>query len=142
MYKHILVPVELGDDKAWTAALARAVELVQAFDAKLSLLSVVPDLGVGMVSSFFPPDYADKARETAQDGINKVAAAHVPADLHADTYVAQGKVWREIVRVANETGADLVVMGGRDQDAPETFLLSTTAQRVAQRAGASVLIVR
>ena len=142
MYKHILVPVELGDDKAWTAPLARAVDLARACGAKLSLLSVVPELGVGMVSSFFPPDYADKARETARDGIKKVAAAHVPVDLHADTHVAQGKVWREIVRVADEAGADLVVIGGRGADAPETFLLSTNAQRVAQRVGASVLIVR
>jgi nucleotide-binding universal stress UspA family protein len=54
--------------------------------------------------------------------------------------VERGSPHRRIVEMANETGAALIVMGSRGRTG--LAALGSVSERVAHRAGCSVLIVR
>jgi nucleotide-binding universal stress UspA family protein len=53
-----------------------------------------------------------------------------------------GKPHREIVRIARERGAELIVMGAQGADALDFLIFGSTAQRVVRMASCPVLTVR
>lgn len=142
MFKDILVPIELGDESVWKASLDKAVALARLCGGQLHLVSIVPDLGIGMVASYFPPDFQEKAIKEAHDNLQQVIKNHVPDDIPTQLVVENGKVWREILHAAEQTKADLIVIGANAGEGIEDYLLGTNAQRVAQHFTGSVLVVR
>lgn len=141
MYANILVPIELGDREAWAKSLQEALKLVRTHGAELHLCSVVPDLGLPVVSDFLPPDYAEKARQKAHDDLAAIARSEVPKGIDVKIAIGEGKVHKEILRIADEIGADLIVLGGR-QHGVQDYLLGTHATHVVQSFKRSVLVVR
>ena len=65
MYNSILLAVDLGDDDSWAQSLPSAVKFAQTFGATLRVMTVVPDFGMSIVSSFFPAGYEEKMLEQA-----------------------------------------------------------------------------
>jgi nucleotide-binding universal stress UspA family protein len=66
MYTNILLPIDLNSIDTQEAAVGTAVQLAQTFGARLHLMAVVPSLGVGVVSTFFPEDYEQKVTAAAE----------------------------------------------------------------------------
>jgi nucleotide-binding universal stress UspA family protein len=56
--------------------------------------------------------------------------------------VAKGTAWREIVRVANEIRADLIVTGAHGEGASGTSFLGSTADQVLRHAACPVLLAK
>ncbi len=141
MFHDILVPIDLEDPAIWQRALEVAVRLARDWDAKLHLLTVLPEFGLPSVAQYFPPDYEDKRKREALLDLEAVAKRHLPAGVRFDLVVGEGTVWREILRVAEERRCDLVVMGSHVPGLAD-YVLGANATRVAQRAKGSVMIVR
>ena len=141
MYKDILVAIDHENESGWQRGLAVALAHCKAFGSRLHLLTVVQSLGVGNVSSFLPLDFEQKAIAKINEWIHGVAKDNVPADVPVQCIVGSGKVHAEILRVADEVGADLIVVGGHDPQASD-YLIGTNAARVAGHAKCSVLVVR
>lgn len=141
MYKRILLPLDLDQPSSWERALPVAVEYSQIFGARLHLATVLPEFGAGVVGSYFPPDFEDKVRRKAQDRLEALARDHVPASLEATCHVAQGTVYEEILCLAEEVGADLIVMASHRPELKD-FLIGPNAARVVRHANISVLVVR
>ncbi len=141
MFHDILVPLDLEDPKIWSRALEAAITLARTFDAKLHLLTVLPEFGLPSVAQYFPPDYEDKRRREALAGLGTVAKTRLPEGVRYDLIVGEGTVWKEIVRIARERRCDLVVMGSH-RPGLRDYILGANASRVAHHADASVLIVR
>ncbi|MFC6689379.1 universal stress protein [Jhaorihella thermophila] len=55
--------------------------------------------------------------------------------------VAVGKVYREVLRVAEEAGSDLIVVGAHNPELRD-YLLGSNAARIARHASCSVYVVR
>jgi nucleotide-binding universal stress UspA family protein len=68
-------------------------------------------------------------------------AAQVPEGVAARRIVAAGKIYQEILRVADEVGADLIVMGSHRPELSD-YLLGPNAARVVRHADCSVMVVR
>lgn len=141
MYRSILVPVDLNDEASWAKALPVAVALTRAFAAKLTVMTVVPDFGMAIVGSFFPADYADKAAAEAKRRLAALVATRVPADLGAETAVARGTIYDEIIAAGKRLDADLVVIASH-RPGLEDYLLGPNAARVVRHYRRSVLVVR
>lgn len=141
MYKDILIPVDLGDDASWKTALPTAVEYARAFGSTLHVMTVVPDFGMSIVGSFFPEDYEEKALAKASDRLHAFVAEHVPQDLPVQHVIGHGSIYNEILRVAKEIDADLIVMGSHRPELKD-YLLGPNAARVVRHADTSVLVVR
>lgn len=141
MYKHILLPVDLEDAASSAQALEIAVAQAKALGATLHVLTVVPDFGMSVVGSFFPDDFAEKALAETAKSLDAYVGANVPDGVTVQQIVARGRIYDEIIKAADSTKADLIVMSAQRPGVSD-YLLGPNAARVARHANQSVLIVR
>jgi universal stress protein F len=142
MYKRIMVPMDLQeDDRARRMALSRAVELCRCYDAKLFALTVVPDMGMPIVAHYFPSDAGDRIVAEAENLLHEMVGAYIPEDIDVRHLVAQGSVYRRILRMAEKTDVDLIIMPAHRMKLKD-YLLGTNTARVVRHATCSVLVVR
>jgi len=140
MYKTVLLPVDLDEKQSWRKALPAALQYCRANDAALHVLTVVPDLAMG-VTAYIPEDSGHKLIKRARDALAAFIEENIPNGLAASGRVAQGTVYQRILEVAEEIGADLIVMAAH-RPALKDFLLGPNAARVVRHATCSVLVVR
>jgi nucleotide-binding universal stress UspA family protein len=141
MYRNVLVPVDLSDKHSWRKALPTAISLCETFEAKLHLITVVPDFGLPMVGQFFPEGYEAKLRQQAARQLKEFAAQQVPGEIECRRIVAEGKIYQEILKAADAIKADLIVMGSHRPELAD-YLLGPNAGKVMRHARCSVMVVR
>ncbi len=141
MYKNILLTVDLTDATSWHKALPTAVGYCQAFGSTLYLLTVVPDFGMTVVAQYFPADFEAKALEESGRKLTALLDENVPEGLTAERLVAYGSVYDEIMKVASDLDADLIVMASQRPELKD-YLLGPNAARVVRHSKRSVLVVR
>ena len=141
MYSEILLPVDLQDAQSWRKSAADAQGLARAFDATLHVMTVVPSYHMSIVGSFFPADFEQKMLETARVKLHEFSAEHVDNTLRVQHAVGLGTVYEEVLRVADEIKADLIILGASRPLAGQ-FLPGPNAARVATHAHCSVMVVR
>ena len=141
MSKCILVPVDLGEPDSLTKALPVAEALAKAEGAKLHVLYVMPDYNMPIVGSYFPKDREQEVLEEAQAALSEALGKAVSDPSSVKGHVAHGTIYSEILRVADELGADLIVMMAH-RPALKDYLLGPNAARVARHASQSVYLVR
>ena len=141
MYKNILLAIDLNDEIFCRKPLLSAVELARTFGARLHVLSVVREVEALLQAKTAPLGYD----LIAADLENRIAALirRVDAsDLKPNIVVTHGmSIYAEILEVAEETEADLVVVGSH-RPAMKDYLLGTNAARVVRHARCSVLVAR
>jgi nucleotide-binding universal stress UspA family protein len=145
MFRTIVVGTD-GSDTAGKA-VAQAAELAAAVSATLLIVSA------------FEPVSGARLREEAQEVPDDVrwmvnpredvdatleAAAEVAAEQGAQsrTFARQGDPADAILDVAEEQGADLIVVGNKGMTGAKRFLLGSVPNKVSHHAPCSVLIVR
>jgi nucleotide-binding universal stress UspA family protein len=141
VYRHLLVPIDVNDRASHAKALPTAVRLAETFGARLHVMTVVPEFGMAIVGQQFPKGFAEKARAAAEAELRRIVEAQVPAALDADLGVAHGSVYQEILHIARDLPADLIVMGSH-RPALRDYLLGPNAARVVRHADCSVMVVR
>lgn len=141
MFRNLLVPIDLSDKHSWRKALPVAISMCETYQAKLHLLTVMPDFGLPLVGQFFPEGYEAKARQQLAKQIKEFAAEQVPRTLPSRCIVAEGKIYQEILHAAETIKADLIVMGSHRPELKD-FLLGPNAAKVVRHATCSVMVVR
>ena len=141
MYKNILLTVDLSDDGSWVKAAPTAVEMCKAFGANLHLLTVVPDMGMPLVEEYFPENDEEEMAKSAAALIADFANTQFPDDLKPQIHIASGSIYKEILRVAEETNTDVIVMASHRPELSD-YLLGPNAARVVRHANCSVMVVR
>ena len=141
MYKRVVVPLD-GSALA-EQALPHAVAQAEKFQAGLILLQVLeplPDV------SFTAPAARRRAEEIsaqlAHDYLEGVAEGIRERGLSVQVVQSEGKPYVEIVRYADEEGADMIVISTRGQSGFSRWLLGSVADRVVRGATVPVLLVR
>ena len=141
MYKNILLAIDLNDETSCRKPLLSAVELARTFGAWLHVLTVVREVEAILQAKTAPLGY----ELTATDLENRIAALIRRADasdLKLNILVTHGaSIYAEILRVAREAEADLIVVGSH-RPAMKDYLLGTNAARVVRHARCSVLVAR
>lgn len=139
MFKHIMVAF---DNSAHAQkALTKGIEMAEAGDAALDLITVVQ-----------LPDYAgtiDEVDEMIRDGKKFYQEAHDRAAVEAKQRVAlfnskmlHGHTGETLVKYANDNEVDLIVMGSHGRSAVGRLLLGSVSSYVVKHAKCPVLIVR
>jgi nucleotide-binding universal stress UspA family protein len=141
MYKNILFPVDLNQESSWAKALPTAVEYCTAFGSTLHVLNVVPDFGMAVVGSYFPEGFEEKALEGARTQLHGFVRGHVPDTVKVQHIVGHGSVYGEILRVAHDIKADLILLAAHRPELKD-YLLGPNAARVVRHFEGSVLVVR
>ena len=141
MFKDILLPVDLEDLATSTKAVSTAITMSKNQGAKLHVLAVLPGYGMSIISQYFPEDFEEKSLVAAREGLNGFIGEKIPSDIKTQAIVANGTVYKEILRVAEETKCDLIVMASHRHELRD-YLLGPNASRVVRHANCSVLVVR
>ena len=134
--------VVTGVDGSETAAraAAKAAALASAFDGQLVVISAfdtvagtLPD-GVGDV---VPMSAADIAVSVAQQVIDDLRADHPTVEMTARAEL--GKPADALIKVADEVGAGVIVVGNKRVQGPAR-VLGSIAREVARRASCDVYV--
>ena len=141
MFKHILLAVDLQQADSWDKALPAGVEYANAFGSTLHVMTVVPNFGSSIVSSFFPKDHEEKVMQSATNALKAFVMEHIPSKIKVQHIVGHGNAYEEILRVADEINCDVIIMGAH-RPRREDYLLGPNAARVMRHAKCSVLVVR
>ena len=138
-YSHILVGVDLTVES--TAVARRACALRGAFNAKLSCVHVIEPLSLAYGGDI-PMDLStiqEQIQDTARTHLGEFAQSLGIAE--ADRHLIFGRPETEIHTLANEIGADLIVVGSHGRHGL-ALLLGSTANGVLHGAPCDVLAVR
>lgn len=139
MYKDILLAIDIDDKSSWSASTPISVELAQKFGATLHVMVVIPTFRSSLVANFFPDGYEKKTLEAAAAHLHAWTKENIPGGIRIQHVVGHGRVYEEILRAADETKSDLIVLCARHTDAD---MLGHNTDKVAHQAKQSVLIVR
>ncbi len=141
MYKSILLPIDLRHEGSWKKALPTAIEIAEKFDAQLHLVSIVPNVGMSIVSQYLPKNFEKSAIEEASIALKEFAAKNVPTDVRGRCHIAHGTVREQIVKAGEKLGCDLIVMAPHHPEALDA-VLSVKTNYVVHNFKGSVLVVR
>ena len=141
MYKNILLAIDLNDEISCRKPLLSAVELARTFGARLHVLTVVREVEAILLAKAAPLGY----ELITADLENRIAGLIRRVDvsnLEPNILVTHGaSIYAEILEVAGEVEADLIVVGSH-RPAMKDYLLGTNAARVVRHARCSVLVAR
>lgn len=139
-YQHILLAVDFS--KEFEAVLAKAIEQQKLMSAKMTLVHVVEYTGAMYTGEIPLPEDLDLDQRLAKQAETKLQAMiHEHALKDASLLVEIGTPKREIVRVAEEQNADLIILGSHGRHGLQ-LLLGSTANGVLHLANCDVLAVR
>jgi nucleotide-binding universal stress UspA family protein len=141
MFKTILLTLDLEHEATWSKALPVALDATRAWNARLHVLTVVPEVAVPALMQAGPFDYEARLVPETKQALDGFVRAHVPADVQVHQNVTYGSIYREILRVSAQLPADLVVMAAHRPQAGD-FLIGSNAERVSRRAHCTVMLVR
>jgi len=145
VFKRIVV----GTDGSETAAQAvrQAIELARLSGAQLSIVSAYSPVSGRRVQgeqSEAPADvqYEIGPREDVNLVLDAAAAEAKGAGIEVTTHPIEGDPADAILNVAEETKADLIVVGNKGMTGARRYLLGSVPNNVSHHAPCSVIIVR
>jgi nucleotide-binding universal stress UspA family protein len=135
-----------GTPGAW-AALEEGIAIALNANARLTIAGVVgspPPIACGMGVLVPPYTPAELQRELDVEMERKLAAARdeIPAAISVTTVLLHGKATRELARLAEEGGYDLVVTGPRRIGRLGRLLHRSVTHGLLSSGAVSVLAVR
>jgi nucleotide-binding universal stress UspA family protein len=139
MYNRILIPIDIGQEGSWRHALPVAIEQAHLNKAELHVLAVAPETPPQL--GFLPPDYGEKMVVRAREKLEEILNKQTWENLTYQPHVRQGSIYKEILNLATDINADLIIMASH-QPGLEDYLLGPNSARVVRHAQCSVLVVR
>jgi nucleotide-binding universal stress UspA family protein len=143
-FKRILCPIDFSSSAL--DALSLAMALAEEGDADLTILHVVdtpPELvDAAMVSGAAVADICAKAEASCRRRMESLVPESVRSYCTVDGVVANGRPSTEILRLAHEGRADLIVMGVHDRGAIDLMVFGSKTHEVIRSSQCPVLTVR
>ena len=136
MYKKIIVPVEMGQLEKGEKILAKAKTLLDT-GGEIVLMSVT-EIVPAYVAIELPASLVD---QSVRDTEVKLGEMNAKLGTGARIKVVIGSPARDILSIAEEEHADLIIIGSHRPDF-YNYLIGATADRVVRHATCSVLVDR
>ena len=142
MFTRIVVGTD-GSDTA-TQAVKQAIELARLTGAQLGIVSAYSARRGGAEQQGAPADvqYELGPREDINLILDSAAAEAKKEGIEAQTHPVEGDAAEAILNVAEQTKADLIVVGNKGMAGARRFLLGSVPNKVSHHAPCSVIIVR
>jgi nucleotide-binding universal stress UspA family protein len=140
--KRILCATDFSE--ASQAAVAEAGQLAGELKAEVLLLHVTSEAPLWSETIYTPAtrELFEAQRAWATTALDTVVTVLATSGVTARARVETGVAWQEILRVAREDQADVIVMGTHGRTGVNRLLLGSVTERVVRQAPCPVLTVR
>jgi nucleotide-binding universal stress UspA family protein len=145
----VFTRIVVGTDGSDTAreAVRQATDLAKLSGATLSIVSAYAPASTkrgGSAQRDAPADVAYELgpREDINLVLDSAAAEAKKEGIEAQTHPVEGDAAEAILSVAEQTKADLIVVGNKGMSGARRFLLGSVPNKVAHHTPCSVIIVR
>jgi nucleotide-binding universal stress UspA family protein len=142
-FRRVLCPVDFSDSSL--AALELALSLAREGDAELTILHVFEQSADEEPLANRPivaPEYRRELEAEFTARLHALVPQNVGDSCRLQARTGHGKAYREILGVATEDQADLIVMGVHGRNALDVMLFGSTTNQVVRRATCPVLTLR
>jgi nucleotide-binding universal stress UspA family protein len=139
----ILCAVDVSNGKDDYATIQAAQKMADLQGAQLDVIAVVPDFGMSPVAGFFNKDHHDKMIEEAKSLLGALVSKAIGEENNAKVrhVVATGKAYEEVLKLAEKTSPELIVVGSHKAEKSH-YMLGPNAARIVRHANCSVYVVR
>ena len=139
--------IAIDDSKFSQAAVQSVVARPGPPDTEIKVLHVVerPSLLLGREMTDHDPEFEavwKALREEAKALVTKVTEGLRRSGLNATTALAEGDPKSQIIDVASDWHADLIVLGSHGRKGLNRFLMGSVSEAVVRHAPCSVEIIR
>ncbi len=138
-YRHILLAIDLSEEA--TQVVARGTSLSKVYGAKLSVVHVIEPISF-TYGGDIPLDFSGVQEEIQKQATQQLSALADPLGIDASSqHIVLGRPESEIHNLAQDIGADLIVVGSHGRHGL-ALIFGSTANGVLHGAGCDVLAVR
>lgn len=142
-FEKILLPVDFSDYSE--VACEYALVLARTFNSSLQILHVINE-PVDLRGFYVPHISFEQLEKEIETGASKMLDLFCQEKLKGfdayETAVVTGVPYEEIIRVAEEKGSSLIVIGTHGRTGLDHLLFGSTAERVVRGAPCPVMTVR
>lgn len=142
-FQKILVATDFSDCSV--EACAYALALARKFDASIHLLHVINE-PVDLRGFYVPHISFEQLEKEIADGAASMLETFCKQNLQEfsnyTTSVATGVPYEEIIRIAQDQDASLIVIGTHGRSGLDHLIFGSTAERVVRNAPCPVLTIR
>jgi nucleotide-binding universal stress UspA family protein len=145
----VFTRIVVGTDGSETAseAVRQAADLAKLAGAKLDIVSAYEPVSKRRLAGEQQDAPADVQHEIGpREDVNLVlegaAASAKSQGVEVQTHPVEAEPAEAILNVAEQTGADLIVVGNKGMSGARRFLLGSVPNKVSHHAPCSVIIVR
>lgn len=136
----ILVPTDFSECSA--AALERAIIFAKPFKACLILVHILEPYSYNMAEGLTFINYGERLISRTQALLDNLSKKIVKETLSVEVHLIMGLPFREIIRLAGQKKADLIVMGTHGRTGIGHLLTGSVAEKVVRLAPCPVVTVR
>ena len=142
-FQRIVCPTDFSEPAC--RAIKAAGEMADTFSSELILLHVVGPIPVleaptGMVG-FDVAAYQKELSENAERALQERLEKHIPKRVRARSLVVHGEAAHEIIRVADEEEADLIVVSSHGESGWRHRIFGSVTEKVIRNAHCPVLTI-
>lgn len=141
--------IVVGTDGSDTARLAvrKAADLARKHSATLDIVSAYEPMSSRQIRAEVrevPEDlqWRLNLREEVEATLSEAAEATSSSGVEVNTFAREGDAADAILDLAEERGADLIVVGNKGMTGAKRFLLGSIPNKISHHAPCDVLIVR
>jgi nucleotide-binding universal stress UspA family protein len=138
--QRIICPVDFSS--ASGRAIEYAASLANQADARLTVMHVIE---MPMVLDAPPPDvheYRQRLLAQARERLTRIVTDHIRQMCEIDELLLVGRAYKEILRLAQDQFADLIVMGVQGRGTVDLMFFGSTTNHVVRQAACPVLTIR
>jgi nucleotide-binding universal stress UspA family protein len=141
IFKRILIPTDFSETA--DLALLHAIDLAKRANAEIILLHVVVSYAFKAGIESKDGDTGPTLRDVVEEKLS-LKAKEIKAlfDLEISTRVAVGEIRDEVVKAAEESGSDVIVLGTHGVSGIKEFFMGSNAFRIVSESTCPVLSIQ
>lgn len=140
LFKRILCALDFWESSS--RALTYALSLAQEANAQLTLLHVLEDIPEDQHRHPGLQEYRKLMEAELRARLSRAVPEEVRNWCQPMEMVTEGKAYQQILQIAEEQAADLIVMGVQGRSALDLLVFGSTTNQVVRRATCPVLTIR
>ncbi|MDC0864985.1 universal stress protein [Rickettsiaceae bacterium] len=141
MVKNIVMPIDLSDKQSAKVVFPVALSFVNAFDAKLHLVHIMPDFGMKMIEDYLPRHWMSDQKAKYSKMFDDVIKDFIPEGIDVKYHIGRGAIYDEVINYSEKISADLIILSAVRPQLRD-YMLGPNASKIVRHSSISVMVVR